>query len=307
MRQRFAITLGLAIAAMLTLEGYARPVAAEPVARFSSALEIERSAAWVGGLSGLDIAKNGIDFHAATDQGTLVKGTISRKDGALSDISFTDVQPILNRFGIAHAPAFADAEGLAVAEDGRIFISFETEDRVSVYRDFHSAERLAGFTTEWRIFPKNKGLEALALAPDGSLWAFSEFLFGNNSKAHVYHRPNGGEWYLNTTIPADKGLNPVGADFGPDGQLYLLERGFFAVGFFTRVRRLTLAENQVTRIETLLRTVPGRHGNLEGLSVWKDPAGKIRLTMVADDNFRSVQRSEMVEYVLDDGVAPSKQ
>lgn len=62
------------------------------------------------------------------------------------------------------------------------------------------------------------------------------------------------------------------------------------------MRRFTLGPNGVVAEETLLLTPVGRHGNLEGLAVWQDAEGAIRLTMVADNNFRAFQRSEIVEY-----------
>ena len=305
MRRRPAFVVSLACAGLMVSLNCSTSVSAEPVAHFGSEIEIPRSSgAWVGGFSGLEIADDGLDIHVVTDRGNLVKGSVSREHGALAGVSFTEVQPILNRFGVAHSTRFADAEGLAVAADGRIFISFETEDRVSVYENFYSPERLAGFTTAWRVFPANKGLEALALGPDGSLWAFAEFVPDNGSEVQVYRRPKDGEWRLTATIPADKGLAPVGADFGPDGRLYLLERGFFTVGFFSRVRRLTLDGGRITRAETILLTTPGRHGNLESVAVWVDASGRIRLTMVSDDNFHSVQRNQLVEYIVEDRPAP---
>jgi hypothetical protein len=53
-------------------------------------------------------------------------------------------------------------------------------------------------------------------------------------------------------------------------------------------------------LETRLR----RHDNLEGLSVWRDPAGRLRLTMLSDDNLRQwLQRTEFVDYIVEDRVA----
>lgn len=302
-RRQPAVAMAIAFLVLIASQG-GRSAAAEPVARFASEIDIPRSAAWVGGFSGLELADNGIDFHAISDRGALVRGKVSRERGTALEVSFTEVQPILNRFGVAHSTRFADAEGLAVAADGRIFISFETEDRVSVYNDFYSPERLAGFTQEWRVFPDNKGLEALAIRSDGSLWAFAEFVRDNGSQVQVYQRPTNGEWGLTATIPTNDGLVPVGADFGPDGRLYLLERGLFTVGFFSRVRRLTLDGSRIMQSETILRTIPGRHGNLEGLAVWEDSLGQIRLTMISDDNFQFLQRNQLVEYVVEDGLAP---
>ena len=51
--------------------------------------------------------------------------------------------------------------------------------------------------------------------------------------------------------------------------------------------------------ETLLETSLFTHDNLEGLSVWRD-GGTLVMTMISDDNFRGVQRTEIVEYLLTD-------
>ena len=48
----------------------------------------------------------------------------------------------------------------------------------------------------------------------------------------------------------------------------------------------------------LLETRGGRHGNLEGLAVWQDSHGALRLTMISDDNFQFFQRTEWVDYKL---------
>ncbi len=40
--------------------------------------------------------------------------------------------------------------------------------------------------------------------------------------------------------------------------------------------------------ETLFDSTTGTYDNLEGLSVWRDAGGAIRLTMISDDNFNVV-------------------
>ncbi|MFN6980242.1 MAG: esterase-like activity of phytase family protein, partial [Gemmobacter sp.] len=94
------------------------------------------------------------------------------------------------------------------------------------------------------------------------------------------------------------GFLPVAADFGPDGALWVLERRFLRHGAFgSRLRRARRAD--LASWATILQTPDGVHGNLEGLSLWRDGAGRTRAAMVADDNFRWLQRNEFVEYVLD--------
>ena len=100
-------------------------------------------------------------------------------------------------------------------------------------------------------------------------------------------------------IKGDAEFLPVGADFGPDGALYLLERDFTGFGFRSRVRRFDITgPARGGAGEILLQSRARQFDNLEGLSVWRDEAGRIRLTMVSDDNFLFVQRTELVEYVL---------
>jgi hypothetical protein len=89
----------------------------------------------------------------------------------------------------------------------------------------------------------------------------------------------------------------VGADFGPDGLFYILERTVSPLGFRSRVRRFDLNVQGLDE-QVLLSTLPSKHGNLEGISVWRDSAGQTRVTMVSDNNFLSVLRSEIVEYSL---------
>ena len=89
----------------------------------------------------------------------------------------------------------------------------------------------------------------------------------------------------------------VGADFDDKGQLYLLERAVSPLGFRSRIRRFDL--NAPALGETQLMTSsPGRFDNLEALSVWRDPEGNTRLTLISDDNFLPIQRTQIVEYLL---------
>jgi hypothetical protein len=68
------------------------------------------------------------------------------------------------------------------------------------------------------------------------------------------------------------------------------------VGFRNRVRRFAL---DGTGEEVVLETRVLTYDNLEGISVWQDVQG-LRMTLISDDNFRSFQRTEIVEYRLTD-------
>jgi hypothetical protein len=51
---------------------------------------------------------------------------------------------------------------------------------------------------------------------------------------------------------------------------------------------------------TLLETGFGATDNLEGISVWRDQAGRTRVTLVSDDNFFALQRTVVMEYLLNE-------
>ena len=72
------------------------------------------------------------------------------------------------------------------------------------------------------------------------------------------------------------------------------------------MRALTLGPRRALTSETLLTTQSWRHDNLEGLSVWRDAQNRIRLTMISDDNFRMIQRTQFVEYVVTAPLASSR-
>lgn len=185
-----------------------------------------------------------------------------------------------------------------VRDDGRIFISFEGQHRVWTYRDIASEAAWLPRHADFKSMQANSSLEALAIGPDGALYTIPE-RSGRLSLAFPVYRYKGGVWTNAFTLPRRGKFLVVGADFGPDGNLYLLERYFTGLfGFQTRVRRFRLSGSKITGEEIILSTTTGRHDNLEGLTVWRDSVGNLRLTMISDDNFKSFQRIELVEYLL---------
>ena len=145
----------------------------------------------------------------------------------------------------------------------------------------------------FRQLRANKALEALAIDAAGRLWTAPETEGG---PIWVYE---GGAWRVAAVREGANGFRTVGADFGPDGALWLLERKVAGLAFRSRIRRLTVEGTRVTRDEVVLTTPAGRHGNLEGLSVWQDAAGALRLTAVSDDNFLPGAATRIVEWRLE--------
>lgn len=249
--------------------------------------------AGVGGVSAIELSANGQDFIAINDRSVIYVGRLDREDGRIVGVSAV-ASPLLDLDGKTMR---GDSEGLAIGRDGRIYVSFEGRARVWSYDAPGSVARPTAPFPDLGPGMRNRGLEALAITDDGTLITTSEG--ADDTGHHPVWKLQAGRWQVVARIAPTKFV-PVGADIGPDGAFYLLERRFTFVGFQTRVRRIGLDTGTT---ETLIVSRVGEHDNLEGLSVWTDETGALRLTMVADDNFNLLQQTEIVEYRLD-GATP---
>jgi hypothetical protein len=254
-----------------------------------------------GGFSALEMAADGLSFTALSDRATLWRGRVTRDAaGMIGAVEVLETTRLLDSKGAALRDTTADSEGLAIAPDGSIYISFEGLTRVVRHPRADAPAQLLPRPEAFGKMQLNSSLEALAIGPDGTLYTLPE-RSGALDRPFPVWRYRGGAWDQPFSIPRDGGWLPVGADFGPDGRFYLLERDFWGLlGFLSRVRRFDLGPDGFSGGEVLVQTRAGVHDNLEGISVWRDAAGAIRLTLISDDNFRLFQRSELVEYRLGD-------
>lgn len=267
---------------------------------FVSRLAWTTDEAGFGGWSGLELSTDGSRFTAITDKGMFTAGRLWRSAGGrLALVEAAPIRPLADTDDGFFGRDNIDAEGLALAPDGRMLVSFEVVRRVLSYPDASGTHPMVLPT--YRDFiglRSNRGLEALAIGPDGALYTLPEEV-RQDGVFRVY-RFDGTRWRVFAEIAdTGDGFEPVGADVGPDGRFYLLERKLVEeVAFATRVRRFEIAPDGLADETLLLRTRPGTHDNLEGLAVWRDGPGQIHLTMVSDDNFNRYQVTELVEYLV---------
>jgi len=278
-------------------------------ALFVSELQWKEDQPWFGGWSGLELSADGGHFHAISDRGYQVSGRIERKDGQLVGVAIEHSAQLRGRRknNICPEPkGTRDAEGLALGDDQTLFVSFESGAHHVIAIDSSGEIRGLPCHRDFPHYDYNGSLEALALDAQGNLYALPESLLQGRPGFPLY-RFDGEQWHIVAHIAQQGDYVPVGADFGPQGYLYVLERQFIGIGFLSRVRRfdltvgdLTMGANAATPLEgeTLLQTLPGERDNLEAIAVWQDPEGRTRLTMLSDDNFRLVQVTEFVEYVV---------
>lgn len=246
-----------------------------------------------GGFSAIEVTAD--SFVAISDRALFITGTFERSGDRITGITSGPLIPMTGPGGRALSRPESDSEGLAIAPDGTIYVSFEWMHGIRSFAavDAPGSDLMTSAAFDW--MQTNTGLEALAIDADHALYVIPERSGAVNQAFPVY-RLQDGIWDQPFNLPRRGSFLVVGADIGPDGRLYLLERDFLGIGFRSRIRRfdLTGGAEQVI-LETRLR----QHDNLEGISVWQDDRG-LRMTMIADDNLNRLQRTEIVEYRLTD-------
>ncbi len=253
---------------------------------------------WFGGFSGIELSEDGRQMIAISDRGMFVTGTLQREEDAISGIKNVKAFRVLDTKGTFPKKAgLRDSEGLVLQKDDKLVVSFEGKHRLNRFAQPGAKAQGMAWRKEFNRMKLNGGFEALAIDNQGKIFAIPEQPFGDESVAQVFTLKKD-QWEKAFTLPRAKQFQPVGADFGPDGRLYVLERGFNGLGFRVRVRSFAVDANAAGDEKLLLRKGIGLHDNLEGLAVWRDEAKRIRLTMISDDNFRLIQRTEIVEYAL---------
>lgn len=269
-----------------------RPVSAAE-ARVLSVLLLERLHPQFGGLSGIEIEADGKRALLLNDKGWLFPAEVQRKNGRLSGVKLDAPIRLPGPDGRPLRGRRSDSEGIARRFDGWTYVSFEgRRPRVLAYPpDFSMAYGLPLLPERLQIGP-NAGPEALAVDPAGLPFFMIEVEQPPRSMQSIYALV-GGRWVRRGRITRTGSFVPVGADVGPDGALYLLDRAFWGIGFQSRLRRIDATGEVV-----LWQSRIGEFGNLEGVAAWQDAAGRLRLTAVSDDNFMSFQRSELVDFVL---------
>lgn len=253
-----------------------------------------------GGFSGLEVGQNGLKFQMISDDGIWLESRFIRDEIDGPIIGVESFEPIiLKGRNTNYLPGiWNDAEGLATGPDGRFYVSFEGNHRVWQYDSATSKATDLPQHPDFAQMQNNSSLEVLAIDADGALYTMPE-RSGVLTRPFPVYRMRDGHWEQPFAIPRRGSFLSVGGDFGPDGKFYLLERHLTGIfGFQTRVRRFEFLEDEIINEEVLIESRTGKHDNLEGISVWRDTSGHIRITMVSDDNFKGFQRTEFVEYIV---------
>jgi len=250
-----------------------------------------------GGFSAIHLFANGLDFIALSDRAFLYTGRLQRDaEERITGVDTHSIHQLRDEDANLISGPRGDSEGIALATGGTIYISFEggRRTRVAAYDTPDAAARLLPRHPDFREMAGNGALEALAIDNQGRLHTIPEESPGDSFPLYRFANH---EWEIIGQVPKRGGFAPVGADFGPDGSLYLLERRFRIPSFATRISRLR--PGRWDQPETLIETAPGTLDNHEGITITRNRAGRVRATIISDDNRFFLQRTEIVEFLLD--------
>lgn len=254
-----------------------------------------------GGLSAVEVTEGGTSALVLSDRGTLFGLTLTRTAGEITGVRVCCAAAIAWFEGVHLPVAQRDSEGLAILPDGTIAVSFEGRPhaRVALHGRDGTQIRVLPAIPGAEVLPPNGAFEGLAADAQGRLYTVPESMPGAGPIPVL--RLENGQWTRFAELTRAPGWSPVALDFDDRGRFYVLERrASVLAGFSSRLTRYTVGPTGLGAPEQLLQTRAGRHGNLEGLSVWRNGSGGLVATMVSDDNFLMILQTKLVEYAIPD-------
>ena len=252
-----------------------------------------------GGISGLSMSKNGKNFILVSDKSFYFKGEIIRdKLNKIINFNITEKGQLLSSRGKILKKRNIDSESIVKSTNNGYFISFESNNRVMYHKTLKEPGEFLPKHPDFDNFLFNDGIEALAIKSNGELFAIPE-LPPKGKKFHPIYRFYNNNWSIVDEIKIDQNYKVVDAEIIDDQNLITLERNFsFYDGFKIRLRRIIFEKNYVKNSEILLESLPWEFYNFEGISKWEDVDGNIYLTLVSDDQFSPLLKTEIREFIL---------
>lgn len=275
-------------------------------ARFLAGFELGARNSQFGGLSGL--ALEGERFYAIGDRAIWIEARAARAEsGAVTGLSDARIGALKGSSGNPLKGTWIDAESLTRSGSGGFFIGFERRHRITEHRSLDGKAVALVDPPPAKTLGGNAGIEGLARAPDGALWALAEAAGPSGRQQGWRLRSGAKQGFGFARIGA---FDTTGADFGPDGALYVLERSFSLFsGVGMRIRRFS--PEAVAAVERgasadlgdgeVLLALDTRApiDNMEGLAVERRGDGVLVLTAISDDNFNAIQRTVLLQFVVE--------
>jgi hypothetical protein len=279
-------------------------------------LELTSADERFGGLSSLELSRDGSSLLAVSDRGFWLKAELHYTDGHLSGLANPVMAPILSPDGRPNKGKIrSDAEALAGWEpgriDGKVIVGFESRARAGLF-DLGKN----GFKARFRDLklprvavkgPPNQELESIgrfATGPlAGSIIAISELNKNDNGdiRAFVW---GGGRKTFEFGVKQFEDYAITDLAILPDGDILTVERSFSTTTLpGMAIRRIRTGEivagGAVTPVLVFSGRMPFyRIDNMEGIAV-SELNGETRVTVVSDNNYRpQFQRTLLLQFAL---------
>lgn len=268
-----------------------------------------------GGLSSLELSRDGTKLLAVSDRGYWLKADLLYTDGHLSGLDNTQMASILGPDGKPYKGKVRnDAEALAGWEpgkiDGKVIVGFESRSRAGQFdlgkNGFKARFKDLKLPKEAAKGPPNKELESIgrfATGPlAGSILAISELNLDatGDIRAFVW----GGKKTFDFAIKQFEDYAITDLAILPDGDIITVERSFSSTSLpGMAVRRIRtediVADGAVSPILIFSGRMPFyRIDNMEGIAV-SELNGETRITIVSDNNYRpEFQRTLLLQFAL---------
>ncbi len=282
--------------------------------RYRAGLHLTSDSEDFGGFSGLAI--QGGRLIAVSDQGHwLTAEVLANSRGSLQGLGTAHMGSLCDDDGSPVAWERRDAEEIQAVPGHGFLVSFERHHRIVLY------ETSSNGTSPWRVtapdgrprpfpFPpaivpteRNKGMEAIALLPDGRLLTFAEDLrtIEGDIIGWIGH-PDAGDW-RHLTLATLEDFLPTGAAVLPAGDVVLLERSYSKeIGNRVRLMLLEAAslvpDARLQPAELARLEAPATVDNMEAVAVHPGPGGEVLIYLMSDDNYNEEQRTLLMQFEL---------
>ena len=260
--------------------------------------EIDSNIPEMGGLSALKVTSFGKKFVTISDKGQYFEGTINRNSsGLISGLNVSRTGSLLDSSGKALSGRNTDSESMTTTQTEGFYISFESNDRIMFHKNLSAPGEFLPKHDDFKLFDKNKGLEAIASNYNGEIHAIPEAPPEGDSKYPIYRLVDD-KWIILARFLPSKTFLVTGAVFLPDNSLLLLERDYnWGVGFKMQLRVLTFDSDTITGQNIIFSLDTGLH-NYEGISIWQDKYKEYFITLISDNNFLPLINSNVKEFKL---------
>ena len=262
-------------------------------------LNIDRNEKDYGGFSGLVISNEGTEALVVTDKSFFFVLELRRDENdILTGYSVIRKGRILSSKGEHLNGRNTDSESIVIDKNNNYYISFESNHRIMMHA---KVEGKGVFVPKHPMFRKlsvNKGIEALAIDADNRLIAIPEKPPSGISDIPIFRLQND-KWEIIKYVKINDNFLVTDAEILPEGLLLILERKFsWTQGFKTRFRLISLDKFDNKEPVTVFTSTANQFDNLEGVTLWRDKNGEMRILTVSDDNFHPLQQSEIREFFL---------